>query len=87
MRRRRPDRVRTVGHGDHDEPVLGQRAGLVRDDQVDRAEDLLGVQPTDEDRAAEQPIGTQAEDDREQDGRFLRDGGDRGRDAGQKVLG
>ena len=71
----------SVGDGDHDEPVLRQRAGLVRDDQVDGAEDFLGVQPTNQDGAAQQPIGAQAEDDCEQDGRFLRDGGDRRRDA------
>ena len=42
------------------EPVLGQRAGLVGDDQVDRAQRLLGVQPPDEHAAPEQPVGARA---------------------------
>ena len=71
--------------GDDVEPVPGERAGLVGDDQVDRAERLLGVQPPDEHAAAQQPVGTQAEDDRQQDRRLLRDRRDRRRDAGQEV--
>ena len=39
------------------EPVLGQRAGLVGEDQADRAERLLGAQPPDEHAPPEQPVG------------------------------
>ena len=46
-------------HVDHRQPVLGQRAGLVGQDQVDGPEGLLGVQPPNEHAAAEQPVGAQ----------------------------
>ncbi len=64
---------------------MGERAGLVGDDQVDGAEGLLRVQPADEHVAAQQPVGPETEDDREQDGRLLGDRRDRCRDAGQQV--
>ena len=67
------------------EPVLGERAGLVGDDQVDRAERLLGVQPPDEHAAPEQPVRPEPEHDGEEDRRLLGDRGDRGRDAGEEV--
>ncbi len=48
--------------GGDDQPVLRSASGLVGDDQVDRAERLLGVEPTDEHAAAQQPVGAEAED-------------------------
>ena len=45
-----------VANRDHVEAVLGQRSGLVGDDQVDRAENLLGVQAPDEHAALEEPV-------------------------------
>ena len=67
----------------HVEPVAGQRPGLVGDDQVDRAEGLLRVEPAHEHAPLEEAVGTQAEDDREEDRRLLGDRGDRRRDAGE----
>ena len=79
------DRPGQVRDGHDVEPVARQRAGLVGDDEVDRAERLLRVEPADEDAAPEQPVGAQTQDDREQDRRLLGDGRDRRRDAGQQV--
>ena len=49
-------------------------------------ERLLGVQPPDEDAALQESVGPEAEDDREQNRRLLRDRGDRCGDAGNDVL-
>src|SRR5581483_5363039 len=57
------DRPVEVMHAGDLEPVPGERAGLVGDDEVDRAEDLLGIESADEDAAAEEPARTEAEDD------------------------
>ena len=73
-------------HAANRQPVLGQGAGLVGQDEIDGTERLLGVQVSDEHAALEQAVGTQPEDDRQEDGRLLRDGRDGRRDAGQDVL-
>ena len=48
---RRPSRPSSVADRGHVQPVPGQGARLVGDDQVDRAEGLLGVEAPDEDAA------------------------------------
>ncbi len=73
-------------HATNRQPVLGQGAGLVGQDEIDGTERLLGVQVPDEHVALEQAVGAQPEDDRQQDGRLFRDGRDGRRDTGQDVL-
>ena len=76
---RRPDRR-------DGEAVHRDRARLVGHDEVHGTERLLGIQPPDQHVAPEQTICTEAQDDREQDGRFLGDRRDRGGDPGEDVL-
>ncbi|HEY3524147.1 MAG TPA: hypothetical protein VGK63_10600 [Candidatus Limnocylindrales bacterium] len=76
--------TRTVQTG-HLEAVARQRPGLVRDDEVDGAEDLLCVESADENAAAKEPIRPKPEDHGQQDRRLLRDRRDRGRYAGEQV--
>ena len=73
-------------HRRHDEPVLGDRPGLVGHDQVDRPQRLLGVEPPDQHAPLQEPVGAEAEDHGEQHRRLLGDRRDRRRDAGEQVL-
>ena len=66
--------------------ILRERPGLVGDDQVDRAERLLGAQAPDQDAPTQEPVGAKTQDDRQEDRRLLGDRRDRGRDARDQVL-
>ena len=67
------------------EAVLGQGPGLVGDDEIDRAEGLLGAQAAHQHAAPQQPVGAKPEDDRQEHRRLLGDRGDRRRDARDQV--
>ena len=67
------------------QPIQGQCAGLVGQDQVDRTQRLLGIQPAHQHPPLEKPIRPQPQHHGQQDGGLLWDGGDGRADPGQQV--
>jgi hypothetical protein len=68
------------------ESVLGQRARLVGDHIGDRAQRLRGGQVADQGALAGEPVAADGEQDADQDGQLLGDGGESERQPGQQSV-